>query len=102
MNQRNDFTWRLLEKHIVKGMRVLDVGCGMGDLTFLAAELVGQEGHVTGIDMNEMMLDMAEKRKEEESCRQVFFQKLDLENVAEINEKYDAIIGRRILMFMIF
>lgn len=100
MNQRNDFTWRLLEKHIAKGMHVLDVGCGMGDLTFLASQLTGQEGQVTGIDMSDMMLDMAEKRKEEKSCGQVSFRKMNLENVSELPEKYDAIIGRRILMYL--
>jgi ubiquinone/menaquinone biosynthesis C-methylase UbiE len=31
-------------------MRVLDVGCGPGDVAFLAASLVGPEGIVIGVD----------------------------------------------------
>src|SRR5262249_50785900 len=34
---------------IDRGMRVLDVGCGPGDVTFLAAKLVGFEGTVIGV-----------------------------------------------------
>jgi ubiquinone/menaquinone biosynthesis C-methylase UbiE len=33
---------------IVPGMSVLDVGCGNGDVSFLAAELVLNSGHVIG------------------------------------------------------
>ena len=32
------------------GMRVLDVGCGTGDVSFLAARLVGPTGSVLGVD----------------------------------------------------
>ena len=32
------------------GMRVLDVGCGMGDVAVLAAEMVGPSGSVIAID----------------------------------------------------
>lgn len=32
------------------GMRVLDVGCGAWDVTFAAADLVGPEGSVVGLD----------------------------------------------------
>ncbi|KAI0805599.1 S-adenosyl-L-methionine-dependent methyltransferase [Xylaria sp. FL0064] len=35
---------------IAPGMRVLDVGCGPGDLTAKIAELVGDNGSVVGID----------------------------------------------------
>ena len=32
------------------GMRVLDLGCGAGDVSMLAADLVGPSGSVIGID----------------------------------------------------
>ena len=31
-------------------MRVLDLGCGAGDVAFVAADLVGPEGYVIGVD----------------------------------------------------
>ena len=37
---------------IQRGMRVLDVGCGVGDMTFLAARLVGPDGYVIGMASN--------------------------------------------------
>src|SRR5688572_25368686 len=44
------------------GMRVLDVGCGAGDLSFLAASLVGPTGHVTGIDRSPDSVALASTR----------------------------------------
>ena len=32
------------------GMRVLDIGSGIGDVAMLAAEMVGPNGRVVGID----------------------------------------------------
>jgi ubiquinone/menaquinone biosynthesis C-methylase UbiE len=44
-------TERLLRSAgIDAGMRVLDLGCGAGDVSMLAAELVGPAGIVVGID----------------------------------------------------
>ena len=45
------FTRQLLQQAgISRGMRVLDVGCGSGDVSFLASELVGPSGKVIGAD----------------------------------------------------
>jgi ubiquinone/menaquinone biosynthesis C-methylase UbiE len=47
-------TERLLRSiGIEPGIRVLDVGCGAGDVSMLTAELVGSTGSVVGIDRNE-------------------------------------------------
>ena len=42
-----------------KGMRVLDIGCGAGDVTMLVADLVGPTGHVVGIDRDEAVIGAA-------------------------------------------
>lgn len=36
--------------NIEPGSRVLEIGCGQGDSTVILADLVGENGHVTGID----------------------------------------------------
>jgi SAM-dependent methyltransferase len=47
---------------IVPGMRVLDVGSGVGDVACLAAELVGATGEVLGTDRSAAALAVARER----------------------------------------
>src|SRR5215470_11895135 len=45
------------------GMQVLDVGCGVGDVSLLVSELVGPEGSVVGVDLDAEALALAERRR---------------------------------------
>ena len=53
-----------------KGMRVLDLGCGTGDLALAAVQKLGRDGDVVGLDFSEAMLAMAQKRYEKLPERQ--------------------------------
>ena len=48
------------------GLRVLDIGCGVGELSMVAARLVGRHGWVTGIDIDEAALALAAQRAREQ------------------------------------
>src|SRR5690348_2079998 len=54
------------EAGIAPGMRVLDLGCGMGDVSMLAAEMVGPEGRVVGVDRDPAIIDRARARAEQQ------------------------------------
>jgi SAM-dependent methyltransferase len=54
--------WLLDQAGIAPGMRVLDVGCGAGDVAFLAADLVGPSGAVVGVDSSSRAVDTARAR----------------------------------------
>ncbi|MCB1043044.1 MAG: methyltransferase domain-containing protein [Acidobacteria bacterium] len=43
------------------GCTVLDLGCGTGRDVYLAAKLVGPNGHVIGVDMTEAQLEVAQR-----------------------------------------
>ena len=47
---------------IERGMRVADVGCGPGRLTIPVARLVGDEGEVLAVDLQDRMLAIVERR----------------------------------------
>ncbi|KAI0187909.1 S-adenosyl-L-methionine-dependent methyltransferase [Xylaria flabelliformis] len=59
-NTQRDAGNFLIEKlEITPGMRVLDVGCGPGDLTAQIAEIVGENGSVVGIDPSKERIAIA-------------------------------------------
>lgn len=43
-------------------MRILDIGCGTGDLSLLAVKRLKGHGEIVGLDFSEKMLEIAEKR----------------------------------------
>lgn len=93
-----EFTRRLLQDAgIVAGMRVLDVGCGGGDVTFLAADLVGPGGTVLGIDRNGRMIEATSDRALAAGVANVTFETRDID--APPSGPFDAIVGRRVLMY---
>ncbi len=79
------------------GMRVLDVGCGTGDVSMLAAELVGPGGCVVGVDRVPEPLAAARQRAEEAGAHQVEFVQSDLDTLLS-DQPFDALVGRFVLM----
>jgi len=81
------------------GMRVLDVGTGMGDVALLAAELVGAEGTIVGIDNSASIVAAASRRIESLGKSNINFVVSDPAELA-VERPFDAIIGRYVLMFL--
>ncbi len=89
----------LRQAGIGPGMRVLDLGTGIGELAFLAAELVGPDGEVVGVDQSEAALQAAEQRAAARGLRNVSFEQGDLVSWDPPCE-FDAVIGRLILIYV--
>ncbi|MBO0783372.1 MAG: class I SAM-dependent methyltransferase [Ktedonobacteraceae bacterium] len=93
----NSFTRRMLEDAgISQGMRVLDIGCGPGDVSLLAASLVGKEGRVVGVDSSVAAIARAQARAADAGFSQTSFQVADIHQLDD-EQPFDAIVGRLIL-----
>lgn len=81
------------------GMRVLDIGCGPGDVSIIAARLVGPTGTVLGVDAAPEMVALAGARAAEKGLTAVHFQQAGIDTIA-LDEPVDAVVGRLILMHL--
>jgi ubiquinone/menaquinone biosynthesis C-methylase UbiE len=89
----------LIEAGLTTGMRVLDIGCGPGDVSLIAADLVGETGQVLGIDASSDMLEVARSRVQAAGLAHVSFLAADLRTLS-LEEPFDALVGRFILMHL--
>ena len=81
---------------LAPGMRVLDVGCGAGDVSLLAARLVGSTGEVLGIDRSPEAIATARRRAEAAGITHAQFTVSEIDGVAPdaISPGFDAVVGR--------
>jgi len=87
-----------LEAGIGPGQRVLDIGSGVGDVSLLAARLVGPSGEVVGIERDARSLARARIPAAGAGLRNVSFVQSDVSQVPDGNP-FDAAVGRYILFF---
>jgi ubiquinone/menaquinone biosynthesis C-methylase UbiE len=81
------------------GMRVIDVGCGRGDVSFLVARLVGEQGQVLGVDRDAGALAAARERARELNLSRVTFAQGDFCALSPEHGQFDGAVGRRVLMY---
>jgi 2-polyprenyl-3-methyl-5-hydroxy-6-metoxy-1,4-benzoquinol methylase len=84
---------------IAPGMRVLDLGCGVGDVAMLAADFVGPTGSVVGIDRDPASVAWASKRVAESGFANIRFQTTEFLDFVD-SEPFDALVGRFILLYL--
>ena len=88
---------------LVPGMHVLDIGCGVGDVTLLAAELVGPSGTVLGVDRSPESVAVATRRVAAAGCAEwIRFEVDELDDFINADRgtaPFDAVIGRFVLMY---
>jgi SAM-dependent methyltransferase len=87
-----------LDAGIKTGMRVLDVGCGSGDVSLLAARIVGPTGEVVGVDRAAAAVETAIRRSLDAGASNTRFVIGDPVEI-ELGGSFDAVVGRMVLMF---
>lgn len=81
------------------GEHVLDVGCGTGIVARRAAQQVGDDGVVVGVDLNEGMLDVARK-KSAEMDPAIEWRQGDATDLPFDDGSFDAVVCQQVLQFI--
>lgn len=82
------------------GARVLDVGCGAGEQTVLAARRVGPSGHVLACDIAAAMVAATERTAAAEGLGNVTTRVSSAEALVQADPPFDAAISRLVLMLI--
>lgn len=85
---------------MVPGERVLDVACGTGLIAFEAAQAVGAQGEVVGVDLSGQMVETASRQARQRQLSNVSFARMDAEQLALPDGGFDVALCALGLMYM--
>ena len=89
----NPFSLGRLER----GEQVLDLGCGAGTDSLIAAQMVGSQGSVAGVDMTVEMLDKARAAAAELGVENVEFLEGEIERLPFPDASFDVVISNGVI-----
>lgn len=91
-------TARLLrDAGIGRDMRILDIGCGVGDVAMLASDMVGPGGSVVGIDRSADAVAVARQRASAAGYTRAVFHADAIEDFVD-ESGFDLVVGRYVLV----
>ena len=82
---------------LTPGERVLDLGSGAGTDSLVAAQMVGEQGSVTGIDMTPEMLTKARTAAAEMNAANVEFVESEAERLPFPDKSFDVVISNGVI-----
>lgn len=87
----------LVQAGVSTGMRVVDFGCGTGNVTRQLARIVGSLGHVTGLDASLDQLKLAEQQTLEAGIHHASFKEANVYESGLPQATFDVAYARLIL-----
>ncbi len=84
---------------IGRGMKVLELGSGVGDVTLLLAELVGPSGRILGVELKPRAAQTARRRLQTVGWQNAEIVEGDIGSV-QLEQDLDAVVGRFVLMWL--
>ena len=99
MNERLSILTKelFLRSNIKRDDKILDIGCGGGQTTFEASEMVGKNGYVVGADISKILLDLAESKYA--NTKNLEFKYCDVQNYEFKVNSFSKVISRFGVMF---
>ena len=92
---------RLVEHaRITRGQHVLDIATGTGMVAIEAAQLVGSEGRVVGVDISNGMLEQAKRKIEALGLSNIQFQFADAEALDFPENSFDVVLCSSAFIWM--
>lgn len=92
---------RLVEHaRISPGQHVLDIATGTGMVAIEAAQLVGSEGRVVGVDISNEMLEQAKRKVEALGLSNIQFQLADAEGLDFPENSFDVVLCSSAFIWM--
>lgn len=90
----------LLSQGVKKEQSILEIGCGSGSMTTWLAEQVGKQGRVLAIDNSRPQVRATERLVKKFKLRQVQCLELSLFDLDQLQEKFDIIYLRCVLIHL--
>src|SRR5947209_4665305 len=81
------------------GDTVLDVASGTGVVTFELAPLVGPLGRVIGVDLDSVMVSIAERIRKARGATNVRFYEMDAQKLNFVDGTFDRVVCQHAIMF---
>lgn len=94
----NPYSFAFLQRSgLKKGDHVIDVGCGIGELTCWLAEQVGSEGKVVAIDISIEQLEIAKRRALAKKLSNIEFYEMSIYDLTKLNTQFDLVYSRYVI-----
>lgn len=87
------------ELEVAEGEAVLDVACGPGSVTRLAAAAVGPRGRVTGCDLSPAMLAIARSKPSADASAPIVYHEASADRLPVADGDYDVALCQQGLQF---
>jgi len=84
---------------IGRGMKVLELGSGVGDVSLVLADLVGPSGRIVGVELKAAAVESARARMAVIGCQNIEYVAGAIESVT-LDQDFDAVVGRFVLMWL--
>ncbi len=91
----------VLGSGLKEGMRVLDLGCGIGIMSAWLAEQVGPDGKVVAIDNSADQLEIAKEVAKDHDIKNIEFVNCFAKDIASLNQEFDYVFCRFLMVHLV-